>query len=122
VDYQFRYAKQDLTHPDIVERLWNGLNRTLPVECRAVIATTPALVVPSSGIVIAIALGMAYALRLPRLLADYADAAGATIVERWTSGGSTNAQQEIGPDWVFGSWNAREERWLFDSYYRYASD
>ena len=40
----------------------------------------------------------------------------------WSSGGSTNAQTEIGADWIFGGWAGDEERWLLDTYNRYVGD
>src|SRR5437588_533054 len=53
------------THPDIVERLWAGLNKSLPEDCRWVVYRTPALVHPRSGAILAFGIGTGYALWLP---------------------------------------------------------
>jgi hypothetical protein len=52
------------SHPDVVERVWNQLGNALPLESRRVVCGTPALVHPTSKVVIAVSIGTAYALRL----------------------------------------------------------
>ena len=104
------------SHPDIVERVWDALGGSLPADCRALVYGTPALVEPRSGVVIAIAFGTAYALRIPaRSIAD-ALAAGCQLEQRWTGGGSTVAREEFGEGWLFGAWAATEKEWVRESY------
>ena len=54
------------THPDLVGRLWDELPAELPVDCRVVFYGMPALMHPTTGIVLGFAGGThTYALRLP---------------------------------------------------------
>ncbi|MCC6487462.1 MAG: hypothetical protein IT364_08170, partial [Candidatus Hydrogenedentes bacterium] len=52
------------SHPDIVERVWDVLGASLPRDCRALVYGTPALVHPAVGVVIALAYGTQYAIRV----------------------------------------------------------
>lgn len=103
------------SHPDVVERVWDQLGKHLPVRARQVVLGTPALV-HSSGVILAIAIGMQYGLRLPaRILKEGSGAGGKTQVT-WSTGGQMNIQQEIGSDWVFGTWASEEETWCLEAF------
>ena len=52
-------------HPDIVERVWDQLGKLLPAECRQVVLGSPPLAHPDSGVLLAVAIGTQYGLRLP---------------------------------------------------------
>lgn len=104
------------SHPEIVERVWDEFGGSLSVDCRALVYGTPALVEPRSGVVIAMAFGTAYALRIPsRSVAD-ALTAGCKSEQNWTGGGSTVAREEFGEGWLFGRWAAKEKEWLRESF------
>ncbi len=99
------------SHPDVVERVWKTLGAGLPVDCRRIVYGTPALVEPASGVVFAFCLGTAYCLRLTPH--DYEEALklGRKTIQRWSPGHVTDMRQELGPDWIIGSWLADEIRW-----------
>ena len=97
------------SHPEIVERVWDQLGGALPVNCRCIVYGTPALVAPRSGIVLAVAFGTQYGLRLLERTVAEALKAGARTVE---FNGKVDIQREFGSDWVFGPWLKREAEWL----------
>jgi len=104
------------SHPDIVERLWDQLGKPLPKDCRQVVMGSPALVHPGSGVVLALAIGTQYALRVPgRVLRDGLPA-GARTQNTWSGGGQMNIQEEFGADWVFGKWDSSEEAWCLECF------
>jgi len=104
-------------HPDIVERLWDGLNGALPASARALVAGGPALVHPVSGRILAVALGTQYALWLTGSGLAAAQAAGHATAHEFRSVGRTlDLAERFGPGWVFGDWSAEEGAWLAESY------
>jgi hypothetical protein len=110
------------THPRIVERLWDALDAALPGSGRCVIYGGPALVHPASGVVLAVGIGTQYALRLLPPDRVLAIDAGAEVVHTFqTSGGRLDLAATFGPDWAFGSFDAREPGWLVASYAANAS-
>jgi hypothetical protein len=105
------------THPDVVDRLWDVLNATLPADGRCVIYGGPALVHTPTGIVLATGIGTQYGLRLLPPDREVAIAAGAEVVHTFkTSGGTLDLAASFGPDWVFGSYDDREPGWLLAAY------
>ena len=104
------------THPDLVDRLWKEIPRSLPVDCRRVFLGVPVLMHPGTGVVFGLAQGThAYALRLPPRERAEALAAGATRVHAYPQGPAFDLA-ELGPEWVFGRWRAEEERWCAAAY------
>ena len=54
------------THPELVERLWDGITTDLPTNCRWIVYGIPTLVRPDTGVIFGFAGGThTYALRLP---------------------------------------------------------
>jgi len=92
------------THPDVVARLWDELANAFAADARAVVRATPALIDPSSGVIVAVGIGTTYALRLvPE------DTAGRETIHRYTSVGRTlDLAETFGAGWVFGTWDADE--------------
>ncbi len=105
------------THPGVVDWLWDVLNPALPADSRYLVYDGPALVHPASGVILAVAIGTQYALRLaPDDLAT-AIAAGGERVHAFRSVGTTlDLTATLGPDWVFGLRDDREPLWLRASY------
>lgn len=104
-------------HPDIVEQLWTRLNGALPVDARFLVADTAALVHPESGVVVAVALGTQYALRLAGdSLAKARDAGFETSHEFVTVARTLDLASTFGEGWVFGRHDPREPDWLFASW------
>jgi hypothetical protein len=103
------------SHPEIVERVWDGLGGALPVDCRAIVYGTPGLVDPHSGVVLAMAYGTSYALRVPLPLLDEAYKARCTAEHEFSTG-KINLETQYGRGWVFGFWLERELQWLRDVY------
>lgn len=104
------------SHPDVVARVWEVLGANLPTDCRAIVYGTPSLVHSDKGIVLAMAYGTAYAIRVPHELVDAAIRAGCTIERRWAIGGKTNIEEELGFGWLFGGWLDEETEWLLKMY------
>jgi hypothetical protein len=99
------------THPDLVERLWAVLGRSLPVDCRWVLCGTPVLAHPVTGIAFGFAMGTpTYALRLPAKEMALALAQGASRAYYFSSGATLDLGQ-IGDDWVLGGWRVDEIEW-----------
>jgi hypothetical protein len=99
------------SHPDIVERVWKELGKEFPPEARCVVLGTPGLV--ASGLVLAVALGTSYALRLPDGEVAAALESGFVQSHRYGRFGPTlDAEAAFGPPWVFGRYDAREPAWV----------
>ena len=101
--------------PDEVMIVWDHLNAALPADCRAIVYGIPALVHPTTGVVLALAYGTTTAIRVPRHLVEAALEAGCRLVERWSNGGSMDIEREFGPGWVFGG-GSRGSEWLLPMY------
>jgi hypothetical protein len=100
------------SHPDIVERIWDGLNAHLPQDCRAIVYGSPVLVHPGAGIVIAMGYGTSYVLRVPEAFIGAALALGCTARHTWSGGASTDIAGQFGNGWLFGNWLREEAQWL----------
>jgi hypothetical protein len=103
-------------HPDIVERLWTDLNTALPADCRCVLARTPALVHPATGLVLALGIGTQYALRIVATDRSAALAAGLETTTGWAGGQKLDLEAELGAEWLFGGWAKLETAWCCNSF------
>ena len=108
-----------VSHPDIVQRVWDELGPLLPAECRSLVDGTPAIVHNRTGIVIAICNGTQYNLRLTTVGFREAIARGARTRIRWSTGEEMDSLAVLGADWIFGGWFKEEEQWCRDSYEEY---
>lgn len=104
------------SHPDTVSWVWETLGGALPVDCRAIVYGTPALVHPRIGVVMAFAYGTAYAMRIPENMMNEAIKAGCNPERRWSDGSKTNVQDLFGHGWLFGCWDKKEANWLLAGY------
>jgi hypothetical protein len=103
-------------HPDLVAQLWDRLNGALPANCRFLVADTAALVDPASGLVLAVALGTQYALRLSgEGLRAARDAGYEASHEFATVGRTLDLEATFGQGWVFGRYGDEEGRWLAET-------
>lgn len=103
-------------HPDVVERLWDQLATGPPPSLPYLVAGGPALLDPQTGVIVGIALGTQYALRLAGRSLDDALAAGLETVHTFRSIDRTlDLGATFGPGWVFGGWDRREAAWLAES-------
>ncbi|MBI5773573.1 MAG: hypothetical protein HZA89_07515 [Verrucomicrobia bacterium] len=84
------------SHPDIVERVWDGLGRALPRGSRWIVCGTPGLVQPASGVILAFACGTQYCLRLPDSVRDEALKAGVKMLNKWSGGEVMDTQHVLG--------------------------
>ena len=100
------------SHPDIVTRIWDDLGAALQENRRAVVYGAPALVHPETGIVLALAYGTSYLIRVPADSIQDALKAGCRIEREWSDGSQTDVVNEMGPGWVFGCWAKEEKQWL----------
>jgi hypothetical protein len=108
-------------HPEIVERLWDQIGPALPKDCRGIVCLTPALVHPQTGIILALAMGTEYVLRLPGTLGADAISKGARTVAKWSTGATTDIRRTFGDDWVFGAWLKDELTWCNRAYEMFTS-
>ncbi|MGE4159975.1 MAG: hypothetical protein AB7F75_12865 [Planctomycetota bacterium] len=99
------------SHPDVVARVWEELGKSFPEEWRMMIYGSPGLL-HSSGVVMALAWGTAYAVRVPEKRLPEALARGCTTTRTWSDGSVTDLGIQMGPDWVFGNWVREEAQWL----------
>ena len=105
------------SNPAVVDRLWVVLNAALPADARGLVFDSAALVHPTSGVVLAAAIGTQYALRLLPEHRAAAVAGGAELVHTFKTVGTTlDLPATFGTDWVFGAWDDREPAWLRASY------
>jgi len=109
------------SHPDVVERVWDELGKALPSESRRVVCGTPALIHPNSKVLIAIAIGTQYALRLPSLVVRAGIPANAQTEIVWAGGTRLNVQTQFGPDWIFGNYFSEEEMWCRQTFEEYSA-
>ena len=98
------------SHPDIVERVWDQLGSELPSSVKWLVFGSPALVHERSGLVLAVALGTQYALRVPAL--ELASASRLEVRHVYRGAGVVFDLSEFGPTWRFGAWDAREPDWV----------
>jgi hypothetical protein len=94
------------SHPDVVERLWGEIGAALPTDCRCLVHGTPALVHPTSGIVLAFSMGTGYFVRLPSGSVE-----SASSFPPAREGWDVEAVTTLGADWVVGRWAAEEVAW-----------
>lgn len=100
------------SHPDVVQRVLDELGADLPREARLVVYGNPALVLPDNGIIVAVALGTTYALRIPADRWQEAVAAKAKQVHQYSAPQrALDVSREFGPDWFFGQWHRAEPAW-----------
>ncbi len=103
-------------HPDIVEQLWTRLNAALSADARFLVADTAALLDPDSGLVLAVAIGTRYAIRLTGAgVAAAAEDGFETSHEFATVGRMLDLDVTFGPGWVFGRYDHREGEWLAET-------
>lgn len=104
------------SHPDIVERVWDELGKAFPADCRALVYGTPALVHPRAGVVLALAHGTQYAIRIPETLIATATQRGCKTEQTGSTGETTRITDVLGQGWVFGGWFDEESQWLASAY------
>ncbi len=118
-DVTVRQAPDDVdrwhlgTHPDIVDRVWDQLGERMPASARVLIGGGPGLMDPDSSLILAVALGTQYALRLTGHGLSAAEEAGYKTVHTFHMVNRTlDLPSTFGSGWVFGGWDDREAAWL----------
>jgi hypothetical protein len=99
------------SHPEIVERVWDQLGHGLSPDSRRIVCGVVVLVQPTTGVILAVAFGTSYSLRLPQGAFAAALEAGCTTSHRWGDGKTTDLSTLFGSDWVFGCWAKDEAAW-----------
>jgi hypothetical protein len=92
------------SHPDVVQRLWDEINPTLPEDSRCLVNGYPALVHPTKGILLGFTSGTHYYLRLPLQIVKEAENNGAKKILKFSSEKPMDVHKELGDDWVAGSY------------------
>lgn len=100
------------SHPDVVERVWDQLGAGLPRAARALVYGRPGLVHERRGLVLALALGTQYALRLPVGVVAEAEGAGLRSVHVYRTVGERVDVGAWGGTWRFGAWVREEAGWV----------
>lgn len=104
------------SHPDVVERVWDGLGQLFGPLSRQIVCGTPGLVHPETGVVLALAFGTQYVIKIGPRLVNRALGEGYKVTNRWSDGTMTDLQVEIGKGWFFGRWSEKESAWLDESW------
>lgn len=65
---------------------------------------------------LAVAIGTQYGLRLPTHACRDGLPAGTRTLTVWAGGAQMDIQEEFGRDWVFGPWSAAEETWCLQTF------
>jgi hypothetical protein len=100
------------SHPDVVLRVWDEIGGSSPAAERCLLHGTPGLVHRQSGLVLAVALGTSYAVRLAPAELREALRAGASTEHHYTTVDITlNLPSTFGDGWVFGGWHRDEPTW-----------
>lgn len=104
------------SHPDVVTRIWDELGSSMPRSRRCLVCGKPALVLRGSGLVVAVALGTAYAIRLSPPVFREALRAGAETEHRFSTVRTVlDLESTFGDGWVFGTWHESEPTWCASS-------
>jgi hypothetical protein len=103
-------------HPDIVEHVWERLGKRLPKDARCLLFGTPALVQPTSGVVLVICMGTAYFLRVPSARRGDALATGHLQSIRWSPREVMNLEKDYGEDWFVGGSEGDEVTWCTEAF------
>lgn len=104
------------SHPDVVCRVWDRLGASASNTQRCLVHGTPTLVLFGNGLVVAVALGTSYSLRLAPPALREALRAGAETEHNFTTVGVIlNLPVTFGEDWVFGTWHKSESNWFASS-------
>lgn len=107
-------------HPDVVEFLWDRLGASLPTTSRCLLFGVPVLVQPDSGIILAVAMGTGYALRVPDEELTSALANGYRVT--WDLRTQVlDAAALFGADWIWGRYGNREARWMRTLFERFSA-
>jgi hypothetical protein len=103
-------------HPDIVEHVWERIGTRLPKEARCLLFGTPALVQPTSGVVLVICMGTAYFLRVPSARRGDALAAGSLQSIGWNPHDVRDLEKDYGEDWFVGGSEGDEVTWCTEAF------
>ncbi len=109
------------SHPDVVDRVWNQLGRPLPFECRRVVGGTPALVQPSTKVILAAALGTMYVMRLPPSVLRAGIPPNVRTDAYYVDTKRLNVRERFGAAWIFGDFVPVELDWCARAFDEYAT-
>ena len=98
------------SHPEVVARVWETIGASLPVDCRCLLYGFPALLAPSSGVVLAATWAMLYVVRVPYQGLQTALQEGSPYSAPCNQSG-LDVQREFGDSWVLGCYSQDEGDW-----------
>ena len=78
------------------------------------------LLEPASKVILAVAIGTQYGIRLPSAVLQAGLPANVRTENVWSGGDRMDIRQEFGNDWIFGSYSAVEETWCLQSFQEYS--
>jgi hypothetical protein len=108
-------------HPDRVRRVWDQIGKELPCDCKCFIYGLPGLVTPTSGIILALAWGTNYILRVPKSAVAAALSANPDYMKYRISSFGVDPTAEFADDLILGSGIDFEPKWCLDAYTAYES-
>lgn len=115
-----REGDQDLgTHTDLWDRVWYGLGGRLPTDGRCLVYDSPALVSPT-GILLAVAKGTRYALRVPEPATDWAIESVIRSRGEQAREEQADLRSRYGDGWLIGGYLDHEIGWCRQMYAFYA--
>lgn len=97
-------------HPDILDRMI-ALCAKVPRCVRRSIRGVRIIAHRKTGVIIAVAFGTSYCLRVGAALKE-AKRAKLRPSENFLDGGLLNVSRRFGSDWLFGCWHKKEVEWL----------
>jgi hypothetical protein len=97
--------------PDTVSRVWDEIGSALAPVCRCLLYGRPALVAPTSGVVLAVTWGMPYIINVPPSAVPIAKKLRGDFMARMVEDGKIDVTKEFGVGWIFGCWLMEELAW-----------
>lgn len=99
-----------MTHPDITQRL-REIGRELEQGVTYFYGPSTILVAGKIQLIVAIGIGMSYAIKAGEMLED-AQKYGARTETVWSDKTTLDLAEVIAPDWIFGRWHKDESAWI----------
>jgi len=98
-------------HPEVSVWFWRTLAVALPGDCRTVVYGHAALQHPPTGLLIAVAFGTHYILRVSSQVVDGLKANDASFAKYIGKNQRVDLREAVGPDWVYGRFLQEELHW-----------
>jgi hypothetical protein len=115
-DVQLPNHKELRLHPEVYDWVWCTLAAALPEDCRTVVYGHAALHHRPTGLLLAVAFGTHYILRVPRQVIEHLGGDGSNFARRIDKEQRVHLREAVGADWVFGKFVQEELGWCRTAY------